>query len=39
MEPSALLSYSPETLDGLREREDALTGDFLNYYTQFTSRS
>jgi len=34
----ALLSYSPETLDkAFANAKTHLTGDFLNYYTQFTS--
>lgn len=33
----ALLSYSPETLDtDFATAKSRLTGDFLNYYTQFT---
>jgi Mce-associated membrane protein len=34
----ALLSYSPDTLDGdFAKAKSRLTGDFLNYYTQFTA--
>ena len=34
----ALLSYSPETLDkDFANAKTHLTGDFLNYYTQFTA--
>ena len=34
----ALLSYSPDTLDAdFANAKSHLTGDFLNYYTQFTS--
>ena len=34
----ALLSYSPDTLDkDFANAKTHLTGDFLNYYTQFTS--
>jgi Mce-associated membrane protein len=35
----ALLSYAPETLDkDLAAAKSHLTGDFLNYYTQFTDQ-
>jgi Mce-associated membrane protein len=35
----ALLSYSPETLDkDFAAAKSHLTGDFLNYYTQFTEQ-
>lgn len=35
----ALLSYSPETLDkDLAAAKSHLTGDFLNYYSQFTDQ-
>lgn len=35
----ALLSYSPENLDAdLKNAKSHLTGDFLNYYTDFTDK-
>jgi Mce-associated membrane protein len=35
----ALLSYSPDTLEkDFAAAKDRLTGDFLNYYTQFTQQ-
>jgi Mce-associated membrane protein len=35
----ALLSYSPDTLDGdFAKAKTHLTGDFLNYYNQFTTQ-
>jgi Mce-associated membrane protein len=35
----ALLSYSPDTLDkDFAAAKERLTGDFLNYYTQFTQQ-
>ncbi|MEU1982921.1 twin-arginine translocation pathway signal [Nocardia sp. NPDC019395] len=35
----ALLSYSPETLDqDFAAAKSRMTGDFLNYYTQFTEK-
>lgn len=35
----ALLSYSPENLDSdLKNAKSHLTGDFLNYYTDFTDK-